>query len=64
MIALLTLNTIPLSLALFAWWTQRKDRNVSRWRRLLFLAALWGNTISSLALLGFVLGTFSGVLNP
>ena|SRR5579862_9807074 len=64
MIALLTLNAIPLALALLAWWCQRRDRNMPRWRRLVFLTALCANTMSSLALVAFVFGTFSGELNP
>ena len=64
MISLLALNAIPLSLAVLACWCQRKDRNVPRWRRLLFLAALCANTISSFALVAFVVGTFSGELSP
>jgi hypothetical protein len=63
MIALLAINAIPLLLAGIAWWTQRNDGDTApKWRRIVFLAALCSNTISSVALLGFVLGAFSGAL--
>lgn len=60
---LLAINAIPLLLVFIAWWTQRKDTAVPGWRRALFLTALCANTASSIALLGYVLGTFSGVRN-
>jgi hypothetical protein len=63
MIVLLAVNAIPLLVVLMAWWTQRKDRAMPRWRRALFVAALCANTVSSIGLLGYVLGTFSGTLN-
>ena len=63
MIALLAVNATPLLVVLIAWWTQREDREMPRWKRALFLAALCANTVSLIGLLGYVLGTFSGTLN-
>jgi hypothetical protein len=63
MLPLLALNAIPILLVGVAWWTQRKDgKTMPKWRRFLFMAALVANTVSSIALLGFLLGTFSGAL--